>query len=74
MGAKKTFNVHGAPRSRSLRGGFHDGTPRTDVSGLIRRMVKENLLKFDGKPLFPERQAYTMVIIVRDGNRAIPGG
>src|SRR5450756_525059 len=27
---------------------------------LMRRMVKENLLKFDGTPLFPERIAYTV--------------
>lgn len=26
----------------------------------MRRMVKERLLKFDGKPLFPERRAYTV--------------
>src|SRR5947207_6811984 len=26
----------------------------------MRRMVKENLLKFDGRPLFPERIAYTV--------------
>src|SRR5208337_441598 len=26
---------------------------------LMRRMVKEELLKFDGTPLFPERRAYT---------------
>ena len=32
----------------------------TDVSDLMRRMVKENLLKFDGTPLFPERIAYTV--------------
>ncbi len=31
-----------------------------DVSDLMRRMVKEKLLKFDGKPLFPERRAYTV--------------
>src|SRR5207247_10942068 len=31
-----------------------------DLSGLMRRMVKENLLKFDGTPLFPERIAYTV--------------
>ncbi len=43
-----------------FEGRFRDGTPRTDVSDLMRRMVKENLLKFDGKPLFPERQAYTI--------------
>ena len=31
-----------------------------DVSDLMRRMVKENLLKFDGTPLFPERIAHTV--------------
>lgn len=32
----------------------------TDVSDVMRRLVKEELLKFDGKPLFPERIAYTL--------------
>ena len=31
-----------------------------DVSDIMRRLVKEELLKFDGKPLFPERVAYTI--------------
>jgi SNF2 family DNA or RNA helicase len=31
-----------------------------DVSDVMRRLVKEELLKFDGKPLFPERRAYTV--------------
>jgi hypothetical protein len=31
-----------------------------DTSGLIRRRVKEELLTFDGRPLFPERQATTL--------------
>ena len=26
----------------------------------MRRLVKEDLLKFDGSPLFPERRAYTV--------------
>ena len=26
----------------------------------MRRMVKEELLTFEGKPLFPERRAYTV--------------
>lgn len=30
------------------------------VSDIMRRLVKEELLKFDGKPLFPERIAYTV--------------
>lgn len=31
-----------------------------DVSDLMRRLVKEKLLKFDGTPLFPERVAHTV--------------
>lgn len=31
-----------------------------DVSDIMRRLVKEELLKFDGTPLFPERIAYTV--------------
>jgi len=31
-----------------------------DVSDLLRRMVKERLLRFDGKRLFPERRATTV--------------
>ncbi|BCQ10584.1 RNA polymerase-associated protein RapA [Mycobacterium heckeshornense] len=31
-----------------------------DTAGLMRRMVKEELLTFDGKPLFPERIAETV--------------
>ncbi len=32
---------------------------RADVSDLMRRMVKEELVKFDGTPLFPDRIAET---------------
>lgn len=31
-----------------------------DVSDIMRRLVKEDLLTFEGKPLFPERLAYTV--------------
>jgi SNF2 family DNA or RNA helicase len=43
-----------------FEGRFRDGAHVTDVSDLMRRMVKENLLKFDATPLFPERIAYTV--------------
>lgn len=43
-----------------FEGRFRDGVHQVDVSDLMRRMVKENLLKFDGRPLFPERIAYTV--------------
>lgn len=40
-----------------VRGGPHTA----DVSDIMRRLVKEKLLTFDGRPLFPERCAYTAV-------------
>lgn len=43
-----------------FEGKFRDGVHSVDVSDLMRRMVKEDLLKFDGKRLFPERLAYTV--------------
>ncbi|MBX6333167.1 MAG: DEAD/DEAH box helicase, partial [Gemmatimonadaceae bacterium] len=43
-----------------FEGRFRDGVHQVDVTDLMRRMVKENLLKFDGTPLFPERIAYTV--------------
>jgi superfamily II DNA or RNA helicase len=43
-----------------FEGRFRDGAHVSDVSDLMRRMDKESLLKFDGRPLFPERIAYTV--------------
>ena len=43
-----------------FEGKFRDGTHGVDVSDLMRRAVKEQLLKFDGTPLFPERIAQTV--------------
>jgi superfamily II DNA or RNA helicase len=43
-----------------FEGRFRDGVHTADVSDLMRRMVKENLLKFDATPLFPERIAHTV--------------
>lgn len=41
--------------------GTHGNTQQAvDVSDVMRRLVKEELLNFDGKPLFPERIAYTV--------------
>ncbi len=39
-----------------FRRGIHDG----DVSGAMRRMIKEDLLTFEGRRLFPERIAETV--------------
>jgi superfamily II DNA or RNA helicase len=38
----------------------------TDTSDLMRRLVKEELLRFDGTKLFPERRAYTAVYPLSD--------
>jgi len=41
-------------------GVVRSGNQSIDVSDVMRRLVKEDLLKFDGTPLFPERRAYTV--------------
>src|SRR5271166_596249 len=41
-------------------GKFRDGVHKVDCSDLMRRMVKEEMVKFDGTKLFPERRAYTV--------------
>ena len=43
-----------------FEGRFRDGVHHVEVSDMMRRMVKENLLKFDGTRLFPERIARTL--------------
>jgi superfamily II DNA or RNA helicase len=43
-----------------FEGRFRDGVHVSDTSDMMRRLVKEELLKFDGTPLFPERIAYTV--------------
>ncbi|NSW77216.1 MAG: DEAD/DEAH box helicase, partial [Candidatus Atribacteria bacterium] len=50
-----------------FEGRFRDGVHRVDVSDLMRRMVKEELRKMDGTPLFPERVAYTVPYRLSDG-------
>ena len=54
-----------------FEGRFRDGEHTTDVSDLMRRLVKEQILKFDGKPLFPERRAYTVGYKLSDAEAAL---
>lgn len=54
-----------------FEGRFRDGTHVADVSDLMRRMVKENLLKFDATPLFPERIAYTVPYRLSEAEAAL---
>jgi hypothetical protein len=54
-----------------FEGKFRDGVHSADCSDLMRRMVKESLLKFDGTPLFPERIAYTVPYPLSDAEAAL---
>ena len=56
-----------------FEGRFRDGVHTADVTDLMRRMVKERLLKFDGKPLFPERIAYTVPYRLSDDEARLYG-
>jgi len=49
-----------------FEGRFRDGVHFCDSSDMIRRLVKEDLLKFDGLPLFPERRAHTVQYALSD--------
>lgn len=46
--------------SDRFEGAARSSNQAVDVSDVMRRLVKEDLLKFDGTPLFPERLAYTV--------------
>lgn len=50
-----------------------DGAHVADASDLMRRMVKEKLLQMDGRPLFPERRAYTVAYELSDAEMALYG-
>jgi superfamily II DNA or RNA helicase len=54
-----------------FEGKFRDGVHAADTSDLMRRLVKERLLKFDGTPLFPERLAYTVNYTLSDGEASL---
>ncbi|MDR0764608.1 MAG: DUF3883 domain-containing protein [Synergistaceae bacterium] len=43
-----------------FEGVARSGGQAVDMSDVMRRLVKEELLKFDGTPLFPERIAYSV--------------
>lgn len=41
-------------------GRFREGVHTVDISDIMRRLSKEQLVTFDNTPLFPERRAYTV--------------
>lgn len=43
-----------------FEGKYREGVHFADTADMMRRLTKEELLKFDGTPLFPERRAYTV--------------
>ena len=47
------------------------GAPQAGASGLLRRLTKEALLRFDGRPLFPERRAHTVRYALSGGEAAL---
>ena len=47
---------------------------KVDASDLMRRMVKEELVKFDGTPLFPERIASTVTYRLSDPEAKLYAG
>jgi SNF2 family DNA or RNA helicase len=57
--------------SDRFEGRARDGVHTVDVSDLMRRLVKEQLLKFDGTPLFPERRAYTVSYKLSDAEASL---
>jgi superfamily II DNA or RNA helicase len=50
-----------------FEGKFRDGVHSISPGDLMRRMVKEELLTMEGKPLFPERRAYTVPYELSEG-------
>ena len=52
-----------------FEGKFREGVHKTVTDGLMRRMVKEDLLTFEGKPLFPERRAETVAYELSDAEQ-----
>lgn len=49
-----------------FEGRYREGVHRTNADDLMRRMVKEQLVTFEGTPLFPERKAYTVPYALSD--------
>ena len=43
-----------------FEGKYREGVHVVDTGDMMRRMLKEELVGFDGRPLFPERRAYTV--------------
>ena len=54
-----------------FEGRFRQGVHQVDISDIMRRMVKENLVRFNGQPLFPERRAYAVSYPLSPGEKQL---
>lgn len=54
-----------------FEGRFRDGVHYADTDDMMRRLTKEELLRFDGRPLFPERRARTVKYELSEGEAAL---
>jgi superfamily II DNA or RNA helicase len=52
-------------------GKFRDGAHKVDVTDLMRRTVKEEMYRFDGTKLFPDRRAITANYKLSDAEAAL---
>ncbi len=54
-----------------FEGRFREGVRKVDPSDMMRRLTKEDLYRFDGTPLFPERRAYTVSYDLSPGEKEL---
>lgn len=54
-----------------FEGRVRTGSHAVDTSDLMRRLVKEQLVTMEGKPLFPDRYAYTLQFALSDPEKAL---
>lgn len=54
-----------------FEGRFRDGVHYADTGDMMRRLTKEELLRFDGRPLFPERRARTVKYELSESEAAL---
>jgi len=52
-------------------GKYRENVHLVDTSDIMRRLIKEDLLKFDGRKLFPERKAYSLKYDLSDGEATL---
>jgi superfamily II DNA or RNA helicase len=57
-----------------FEGRFREGAHKVDVADMMRRLTKEELYRFDGTALFPERLAYTASYELADAELSLYTG